>query len=367
MPINYVRELSDNIHEPITLEQMRQSLVGTTSAVPHRGPSLKETLDWLKATIPLSTYQYATPISSTGPTDTTTKIVPASFESCTVAFDQRTTMLPRNPPNLPIIVTTRFTVPLGALTDDQVYKLTSTSSNLKGWFVSLKSSAKLILSEERNVTWNTTKTEQLEYASILFSDESTANRVQDAFNHAAELCRGPGNTRPAPELRTSGPSLRETLDWLKEKLPIWGRTEYVMKDGPSVISMVIRSVPEKFNSCTVTIVYDIAEQVTSCPTCVTEEITTRYTLPLGLVTKTSIQRRENSTLGPIISGSEWRYVLSVETQGQEIYSVTSMFNHEPTGHTVHSLEIPCDDESSALRLQEAFKHAADLCKGKEPF
>ena len=38
-----------------------------------------------------------------------------------------------------------------------------------------------------------------------------------------------------------------------------------MKDGPSVISMVIRSVPEKFNSCTVTIVYDIAEQVTFLP------------------------------------------------------------------------------------------------------
>jgi serine protease Do len=48
IPVNYVLGLLNNLHEPMTLEQMRQSLVGTASAVPQSsGPSLKETLDWL--------------------------------------------------------------------------------------------------------------------------------------------------------------------------------------------------------------------------------------------------------------------------------------------------------------------------------
>jgi serine protease Do len=53
VPINYVRGLLNNIHEPTTLEQTRRSLASTTLAVKqHSGPSLKETLDWLIEKLP---------------------------------------------------------------------------------------------------------------------------------------------------------------------------------------------------------------------------------------------------------------------------------------------------------------------------
>lgn len=59
IPINYVRGLLNNLHEPMSLEQMRRSLVGTTSAAENSGgPSLKETLDWLKEKIPLGIVHY---------------------------------------------------------------------------------------------------------------------------------------------------------------------------------------------------------------------------------------------------------------------------------------------------------------------
>src|ERR1039457_1396862 len=54
IPINYIRGLLNNLHEPMTLDQMRQILIGTKSEVqPNDGPSLKETLEWLREKIPL--------------------------------------------------------------------------------------------------------------------------------------------------------------------------------------------------------------------------------------------------------------------------------------------------------------------------
>ncbi len=59
IPINYVRGLLNNLHEPLPLADMRRSLVSRTSAVrENNGPSLKETLDWLKEKIPLAGGHY---------------------------------------------------------------------------------------------------------------------------------------------------------------------------------------------------------------------------------------------------------------------------------------------------------------------
>lgn len=55
IPINYVRGLYNSRHEPMTLAEMRASLGETSRATEESsGPSLKETLDWLKETIPRS-------------------------------------------------------------------------------------------------------------------------------------------------------------------------------------------------------------------------------------------------------------------------------------------------------------------------
>ena len=57
------------------------------------------------------------------------------------------------------------------------------------WLVSLESKATVILAEEHEDLNNTTTSKTVTSASLVFNDESTAKRVQEAFNHAANLCR----------------------------------------------------------------------------------------------------------------------------------------------------------------------------------
>jgi hypothetical protein len=124
IPINYVRGLLNNLHEPMTLEQMRQLLVNTKSTAQRgSGASLKETLDWLKEKIPLATVNYVhSAFDEDGHTITTSRSEQGavmSFESCTVAFGsvEVETTAPRNIGSTHSI---QFTVPLGILTTGYV-------------------------------------------------------------------------------------------------------------------------------------------------------------------------------------------------------------------------------------------------------
>jgi hypothetical protein len=192
VPINYVRGMLNNLHEPVTLDQMRRGLT-VTADQRSTGPSLKETLDWLKATIPLSIYQYTVAVSIQGPADTTTRTVPVSFESCNVAFDHIGTSVLKRYADLQVRSTTRYTVPLGALDKGRASKWTSTSDlsyTVDPWSVSLHSKSKVILSEAHDDLTNTTRSETVSQVFLNFNDESIAKRVQEAFNHSADLCRG---------------------------------------------------------------------------------------------------------------------------------------------------------------------------------
>ena len=171
VPINYVRGLLNNIHEPTTLEQTRRSLASTTLAVKqHSGPSLKETLDWLIEKLPLAANHY---IVKPGPffadmgrtKDVTIRTIPSHFESCTVSFDLIETDVWEKYPNNPITITTRQTIPLGALTGGNIVKDHATLSitdsltvdqTLDTWTLFLNSASKVILSETHNSLYNTT-------------------------------------------------------------------------------------------------------------------------------------------------------------------------------------------------------------------
>ena len=212
IPINYVRGLLDNLHEPITLEQMRKSLTTNSSsskdaqARPNSsgGPSLKETLDWLREKLPLAATHFVVDltenplesflVSMRGKTqEETESTIPVRFNSCTVIFDSEHVMVYEKYRNTPIVSTTRYTVPLGALTGERVNKTSyplSMSKKLDQWSVVLESRSKVILVEEHESLEKTTKNESKDYAFMTFYDESVAKRVLEAFNHAAELCRG---------------------------------------------------------------------------------------------------------------------------------------------------------------------------------
>ncbi len=58
------------------------------------------------------------------------------------------------------------------------------------WNVYLNTASKVILSETHEDLNNSTKSESVNFAFLGFYEESIANRVLEAFKHAAELCRG---------------------------------------------------------------------------------------------------------------------------------------------------------------------------------
>ena len=208
IPINYVRGLLDNLHDPMTLAQMRQMLVNTKSTARQgAGASLKETLDWLKEKLTLSTAHFVLPppvlASDSGQQDVTERTIPRHFESCTISFDNSEVMMPEKYPGVRRVNMDRTTVSLGELTDASVSHLddlmVAPVFPLR-WAVVLTGTAKVFLSE----TWtvyltageiddnakDVIKSDSKSGGSILFKDESLARRVAEAFKHAADLCKG---------------------------------------------------------------------------------------------------------------------------------------------------------------------------------
>lgn len=209
IPVTYVRRLLNNLHDPMTLEQMRRSLVGRTSAPQQNsGPSLKKTLDWLKEKIPVATSSYASyfldnlgnRISSVA----SQYGIVRKFDSCTVVFGF--VRLDTQPEGLHSVANTftftnLYTVPLGTLTEwtvDQkendrnvvsgerwgyVLSLGSTSVEL-----SLRTSVDSLLDGSLLSPVPSTS-KSVNSVHLRFNDQSIARRVSEAFDHASDLCR----------------------------------------------------------------------------------------------------------------------------------------------------------------------------------
>jgi Trypsin-like peptidase domain len=207
IPINYVRGLLSTLTDPVTLEQMQRSLADKESAAQQRGgPSLKETLDWLKEKIPLAANHYLMDLSGNPfvlpglgkKKDVTLRTTPIRFDSCTIIFDLTEVWVWENYPKNPDVTTSRYTVPLGSIRRPWIMEdenplvaktRLSESEKIKGWVVVLESTSNDILYEEHKNIPDTTKSESRKSAFIEFYDGSVAQRVLAAFDHAASLCR----------------------------------------------------------------------------------------------------------------------------------------------------------------------------------
>jgi V8-like Glu-specific endopeptidase len=198
IPINYVRGLLNKLQDPISLEEMQKHLgskLGPQES--SNGPSLKETLDWLKDNIPLAAKHYVIPVAdflNMGSTkDVTSRTIATHFDSCTITYDWIEVGIWEKYPHNPITHVLRLQVPLGAVTNGKVFKdetITTDQSKLERWGVMLETDSNVILEEEHEDLRDTTKSDTVNRAFMLFNDESIAQRVLKAFLHSADLCRG---------------------------------------------------------------------------------------------------------------------------------------------------------------------------------
>ena len=209
VPINYARGLLDNLHEPMTLEQMRRTLTypadRQTVGPPSGGPSLEETLGWLNETIPLGTLTFVYS-HILGRKQLTQSVnihnVASNVKSCTVQFGFVVVSTTLEYPTLlgPYQFASQYTVPLGELTGWSVERLDYLETYTKGetvtflrgerwgYTVVLKSNSRRI-SLAQSGTGLAGTVESLDRLAIAFNDEPLAQRVATAFHHASDLCR----------------------------------------------------------------------------------------------------------------------------------------------------------------------------------
>lgn len=108
--------------EPLTLDQMRKRLTPKAGSEGQgEGPTLDETLAWLRETIPLGMVQYV--VNDNGRTITWTEQATAwSLESCTAAIGIVATVTIKEAPDAYVTITSRNSVSLGHLRDGAVGK-----------------------------------------------------------------------------------------------------------------------------------------------------------------------------------------------------------------------------------------------------
>ena len=194
-----------------------------------------------------------------------------------------------------------------------------------------------------------------------------------------EMHKGLGSSSTTSQEGT-GPTLEETLDWMKSKIPL-ASTDFVrsynMPFGMVTESVNQRTTISSFDSCTVTFseVSSLRVRDRDYPP---TEITARYTLPLGSITTGSVERRENGDNSrertqdiPVmhyVSGERWSYWVFLNTRSNEISAtVSTLPSNRINQLSMHVMHLEFNDEVIAKRVLSAFLHAADLCRRNEPF
>jgi hypothetical protein len=143
--------------------------------------------------------------------------------------------------------------------------------------------------------------------------------------------------------------------------------------------VTVRTVPIRFESCTIifeSTEVDVWEKFPKDPT--TE--TTRYTVPLSELSGVEILKVDipvemsegcssNSKIADCaVTKSLTVWAVFLHTKSDVILDETHDDLRNTTKNTSkHSAGIGFYDESLAKRVSDAFKHAADLCRGTEPF
>ena len=200
IPINYVRDLLNNFHAPITLNQMQRNLSPGVLHQDNSDASLKETLDWLREKIPLGIVQFSGTLNGENSFFSAHQTV-RSLDSCTATIGLELTSAFTPHLDDPHITRVTYALPLGIVNGGSV----EVTDNAKGegkfvsgdrytYVVHMTTSSKEVLSQTSHKgpftqgTWDSFSS-TIQSFELSFADESIARRVLAALLHAADLCR----------------------------------------------------------------------------------------------------------------------------------------------------------------------------------
>jgi hypothetical protein len=179
--------------------------------------------------------------------------------------------------------------------------------------------------------------------------------------------------------QNSGPSLKETLDWLSGTIPLGAYNfefSYVLSNHRLTMKVNRHNAVWSVRGCTVQTGFVSDDAISELPTSDSHEMTAKYTVPLGMLNGWSVQRQDNTdvltkyfTDATFVAGERWSYAVLLSSSSKNIYFVVAAADPRITGSvkSVDTLSLNFNDESIAQRVATAFHHASDLCRDKEPF
>jgi hypothetical protein len=85
---------------------------------------------------------------------------------------------------------TQISDPRRSAIEYQLAEQAFVTPQIEEWAGVLYTTSKVILLEKHDGERNTNEIESLDFAGLIFYEESIAKRVLEAFKHAADLCRG---------------------------------------------------------------------------------------------------------------------------------------------------------------------------------
>jgi hypothetical protein len=172
-------------------------------------------------------------------------------------------------------------------------------------------------------------------------------------------------TNPAEQ--GEGPTLQETLTWLRETLPL-GLVQYVYHDNQLAgdITSTIQAKAWSVDSCTVTVGLELTLGRLLF-------VTVRNTFSLGSLQGGLVSRSgyEDNTKSSFVSGDRWTYAVNLTAKSLDIIQYQSFADPElnpPISKRVDRVVVSFVEEALAKRVNGAFLHAASLCRDKQgPF
>lgn len=267
--------------------------------------------------------------------------------------------------------TLRNTVPLPDIVDAFVRRAEVSPDIISGdkwaYTVYLKTSTKSI-STVTLAPPNQPETTSTELATLTFHDEAVAKHALAVVLHTSDLCRKSSGAQShlPPKPTVSAPSLRETLDWLREKVDL-ATFNYVQSSNGTELSVSLHSQALSLNSCSGVFGSTVEGRSIGYRNDRPTKATRKSKVQLGTLVEFSVGAfvPTGQRANPPLSG----YRVNLVSKSKNISVEIVMPNSASTAYeTTEHLRLIFTDESLAHRVMEAFKHIAELCKRQqEPF
>jgi|ERR1019366_2072556 hypothetical protein len=183
--------------------------------------------------------------------------------------------------------------------------------------------------------------------------------------------RSLGKTSKSPK-QESAVSLEETLNWLKEAIPLatYHYVRYLKATSfSSLMTHFVEGHGTVWNLDTCRVVFGLIEttRTKELPGGYPLTLTRRYTVPLGTLTGWTVRRREHDESQYVIENGGGFSLDLTSNSNNIIWTVSASRSFPTETHSSDRLELIFDNESLARRVAEAFHHASDICPKKEPF